>query len=133
MTKSLSRIVHLVPMFGILGTIFFLSHQPGNSLYMPPILWIDKIAHMAIYAMLAAAVLYAFYSRRKGERTMLPYLLTMGICILYGIGDEFHQSFIPDRSVSFADVVADTIGAAAACAVWFLWRRRGGEEVTYTP
>jgi len=112
-------------MFGIMGTIFFLSHQPGDSLYIPPILWGDKIAHIAIYAMLATAVLYAFHSRLKGERKMLACLLTMGICILYGIGDEFHQSFIPDRSVSFADVVADTMGAAAACAAWFLWRRRG--------
>ena len=133
MKKVLNRFSHLIPMFGIMGTIFFLSHQPGDSLYMPPILWGDKIAHIAIYAMLATAVLYAFYSRLKGERKMLLYLLTMGICILYGIGDEFHQSFVPDRSVSFADVVADTMGAAAACAAWFLWRCREDAEVTYVP
>jgi VanZ family protein len=131
MKKTPNRMIHLVPMVVIMGAIFFLSHLPGDSLYMPPIPGFDKIAHMAIYAVLAATVLYAFYAflpRLKSGRTVLPFLLTISICILYGIGDEFHQSFIPDRSVSFADVVADTMGAAAVCAAWFFWKRRGGAE-----
>jgi VanZ family protein len=30
--------------------------------------------------------------------------------LLYGAGDEFHQSFVPGRSVSPFDVMADTLG-----------------------
>jgi VanZ family protein len=128
MIKFLNRIIHLVPMIAIMGAIFFLSHQPGDSLYMPSILWFDKLAHMAIYALLAATVLYAFYASyprfKNDEGKVLASLLTMTICILYGIGDEFHQSFIPDRFVSVGDVVADAVGAVAACVVWFLWEKR---------
>lgn len=95
---------------------------------MPSILWFDKLAHMAIYALLAATVLYAFYASyprfKNDEGKVLASLLTMTICILYGIGDEFHQSFIPDRFVSVGDVVADAVGAVAACVVWFLWEKR---------
>ncbi len=100
---------------------------------MPPILWFDKIAHMAIYAVLAATVLYMFHSRLKGKRAVSISLMTMGICILYGIGDEFHQSFVPGRFVSFFDVVADTVGAAVVCAAWLLWRRREGADVIVRP
>jgi len=117
-----NRVVRLVPMTVIMGTIFFLSHQPGDSLYMPPVLWFDKIAHIAVYAVLAATVLYAFHPRLRDEKTVWVVLLTMGGCILYGIGDEFHQSFIPGRFVSIFDVVADTLGGAAVCAAWFLWK-----------
>ncbi len=88
----------------------------------------DKVAHMIVYGVLAATILYAFEPAINNGRTLAPFLVTVTICILYGIGDEFHQSFIPDRSVSFADVVADTMGAAAVCAAWFCWKRRGGAE-----
>ena len=128
MIKALNRIIPLVPLITVMGTIFYLSHQPGDSSYMPSIFLFDKLAHMAIYALLAAAVLYASYSFypqfKKDEGKVMASLLAMTVCILYGIGDEFHQSFIPDRFVSFGDVVADVMGAAAVCVVWILWKKR---------
>jgi VanZ family protein len=40
------------------------------------------------------------------------------LAVLLGIGDEFHQSFIPGRDASLQDVMADAVGAcAAACVV----------------
>mgnify|MGYP000175390016 CR=1 FL=1 len=121
--------LHLVPMIFVMGAIFFLSHQPGDSLYMPSIPGIDKVAHMAAYAALAAAVLYAFQLLPAMNKTALQVsLLTIGFCIFYGIGDEFHQSFIPYRYVSFADLVADALGAVTASVAWFLWKGRRGAE-----
>lgn len=120
--------LHLVPMIFVMGAIFFLSHQPGDRLYMPPIPGIDKMAHMAAYAALAAAVLYAFQLPAKNKTAVQVSLLTIGICIFYGIGDEFHQSFIPYRYVSFADLVADALGAVTACVMWFFWKGRRSAE-----
>jgi VanZ family protein len=39
----------------------------------------------------------------------------------YGVSDEFHQYFVPPRQVEALDVVADTIGAAAAAFALFGW------------
>jgi VanZ family protein len=128
MKKPVFSIIYLVPMIVIMGIIFFLSHQPGDSFYIPPIPGLDKIAHMAIYALLAAAVLYALYPLLTDKKKVRVSLLTISICILYGIGDEFHQSFVPGRFVSFADIAADAMGAVAVCVAWFIWRRKGEEE-----
>ena len=116
-------------MLVVMGAIFFLSHQPDDSLYIPPIPGLDKIAHMTIYAVLAAAVLYALKSLFSDEKKLRLSLLTISICVLYGMGDEFHQSFIPGRYSSIADIAADTLGAIAACLVWFRWQRKGSGEV----
>ncbi|MBW1635591.1 MAG: VanZ family protein [Deltaproteobacteria bacterium] len=109
----------------VMGIIFFLSHQPGDSLYMPSFIpGFDKIAHMGVYALLAGTVLYAFQPELRNGRTVTFLLATVAICLIYGLGDEFHQSFIPGRSVSAADVVADTLGAVGTCIAWYFWVRR---------
>ena len=118
----------MVPMVVIMAAIFFLSHQPADDLYIPLIPGADKVAHVVMYGVLAASVLYAFNARRlKDEGIVLAAFLTVNICILYGIGDEFHQSFIPGRFSSFADVAADAAGAAMVCVAWLLWKRRAGQ------
>ena len=40
--------------------------------------------------------------------------LFMGIAILYGLIDEIHQYFVPNRSATLIDFVKDTIGVLAA-------------------
>ena len=39
----------------------------------------------------------------------------------YGVSDEFHQSFVPMRSVEAMDVVADTVGASFAAFALYAW------------
>ena len=49
---------------------------------------------------------------------------------LVASADEFHQSFLPNRTGQFSDVLLDTCGAVALCLVLFLamqaveWRRQ---------
>jgi len=114
--------VRMVPMLIVMGTIFFLSHQPGDVLYMPPLPWFDKVAHLAIYALLAISVLYGFFPLLKEKKFTTVTLSVVIFCVFYGISDEFHQSFIPGRFVSLGDVAADGAGALLACYGWFLWR-----------
>jgi len=41
--------------------------------------------------------------------------------VLYGVSDEFHQSFVVGRSATIADVIADAIGATfSATCLWFV-------------
>ncbi len=43
------------------------------------------------------------------------------IASLYGITDEFHQSFTPGRSVELVDWLMDTCGATLAVFVYARW------------
>lgn len=111
-----------VPVMLVMGLIFFLSNQNGASLPLPDIPNIDKVAHFLIYALLAAAALYAFPEPVRRRRAHFVGVLVILLCVLYGITDEFHQSFIPGRCVSGWDLLADTVGAVAMVLGWLYWR-----------
>lgn len=110
----------------IMAVIFFLSHQPYEIIELPQFAGGDKLAHAFAYAILAASVLFALHpfigdSRRKGGAIMV-----LLFCLLYGISDEYHQSFIPGRVVSAWDVAADFFGALVV--VFFRYRPKGRHE-----
>ena len=46
------------------------------------------------------------------------------LVVAFGISDEIHQSFVPNRDASLADVIADGIGGCAATFVLVWWHRR---------
>jgi VanZ family protein len=39
------------------------------------------------------------------------------VAVLYGVSDEIHQSFVPDRTGRPSDVLIDAIGAAIGVAL----------------
>lgn len=111
-------------MFIVMGAIFFLSHQPGDAFDLPPLFpGDDKLAHMVIYGVLAAAIIFSFQPlapevRRRREKRWLIVAIVVLVATLYGISDEFHQSFIPGRSPSIFDVAADVAGALIVSLFW---------------
>jgi len=55
------------------------------------------------------------------------------IAALYAIGDEFHQSFVPDRVASLADWAVDILGVAAGVGVvWVTRRGKWRESMNHT-
>ena len=115
------QIFRIVPMLVVMGTIFFLSHQPGDSFELPDIFNFDKLLHGVAYGVLAATVLFAAPMELRKKSLFFTAALAMAVCLLYGISDEFHQSFIPGRYPSIWDIIADFLGATVV--VW-LWRRK---------
>jgi len=108
-------------MLVVMGTIFFLSHQPGDSFELPGLFNFDKLLHGVAYGVLAATVLFAAPMELRKRSLFFTAALAMAVCLLYGISDEFHQSFIPGRYPSIWDIIADLLGATVV--VW-LWHRR---------
>jgi len=101
----------------LMVVIFFASSQ--SAIAAPRVIGIDKIGHFTVYAWLG--VLWArvpFIVRLKPLGIWTAVLVTS----LYGIIDEFHQSFTPGRSVEFADWISDTTGALLAVAIYARWR-----------
>lgn len=83
----------------------------------PPDLALDKVAHFSAYAILAALSVRATLTPRHN---LTLVLVVIGVSLL-GAVDEWHQSFIPRRSMSFLDWCADTLGAlTGALAVRFI-------------
>ena len=84
---------------------------------------VDKVGHFHIYGLLATLVLRVVFDPSRRWRGGLMAVLCAS---LYGITDEFHQSFTPGRGVEFSDWIADTLGAILAVSLycaWPLWRR----------
>jgi hypothetical protein len=119
MSRKLLAMLRPVPLLMVMGTIFFLSAQTGDTLCLPPLPGIDKIGHATVYGILAASAIFAFSMRYKKRNPQVVMASTAFFCLFYGISDEFHQSFVPGRSTSGFDVLADLCGALFVC---FLWR-----------
>lgn len=86
------------------------SHRP--QLASPDINNIDKIAHFAVYGLLATLVCRI----GRGWRAAFCGLL---VASAFGATDEWHQSLVPGRSPQFGDWLADTFGAALAVALYW--------------
>jgi VanZ family protein len=85
--------------------------MPGQS---------DKVIHFTAYAALGAAMGWA--ARARSFRRALPWIAVVS---MLGAADEWHQQFIPSRSMDVRDWMADTAGAAAGLSlVTALARRR---------
>ena len=107
------------------GLIFALSSIPGTSLPTVAIPQADKMVHTLVYAILGYLVLRALESgpapgsepgseRDRRAPRALPGLalviLAVTLATLYGISDELHQLWTPNRSADWRDVVADALG-----------------------
>jgi VanZ family protein len=93
-----------------MGGIFWASHQP--TIPMPQsIPHLDKVLHFGAYAGLAGLLVLAIGPAALPGRQR--FWLAWGIACLYGLSDEFHQSFVPGRDVSALDWLADAVGALA--------------------
>jgi VanZ like family len=110
-------LLRLFPMFVVMGTIFFLSGIPGNRLLLPNIEGIDKIAHITAYGILAITVFHAFGPRIRRLNPRWLTAIVILICVSYGITDEYHQSFIPGRTASLFDLLADGFGTIIVCII----------------
>ncbi len=77
--------------------------------------------HAAEFAILSALCL-AILDRLTGSYSRRNVLLSLAICLLFAISDEYHQTFVPGRGGTWTDVAIDGLGALLAAL--FPWRRR---------
>ena len=77
----------------------------------------DKSGHAIGYGILGAVFLRALAGGKVAGVTWSRAALALLFAVLYGISDEFHQSFVPGRSPDPLDVLADGIGGALGIAL----------------
>ena len=103
-----------------MGVIFWLSSR--STLPQTPAKdYQSVLGHLGAYAILALLLAWALLADSRPLRTTLAIAWLVAIC--YGVTDEFHQSFVPNRNPDILDVLTDAAGAAIAlAAIW--WRLR---------
>lgn len=79
--------------------------------------FIRKSAHFTIYAILGILTDSALNNDISSAQRIKMTLL---VCLIYAVSDEWHQFFVSGRSAQFADVCIDTIGAEAGLFVKYL-------------
>jgi len=116
--------MRFIPMICIMGIIFYLSHQPGDRVLLPDFPGIDKLTHAIAYGSLAGAFLYGLQPFNHESKQTVVAVLAVLFCTVYGVSDEYHQSFVPGRVVSFLDVLADAFGALIVAGGWVFKGKR---------
>src|SRR5262249_39057450 len=94
-----------------------------SSVSRPPafIGGIDKYLHAMLYGGFGALLVRALAGGWHRRVTMGIVVATILLAAAYGVSDEFHQSFVPNRSVEAMDIVADTLGASIAAIALYAW------------
>ena len=79
----------------------------------------DKLVHALAYAILGVLICRAANTVERWHRQW-GALFVIGVCAatLYGITDEFHQSFVIGRSAEIADAMANFAGSVLGCGVY---------------
>lgn len=101
-----------------MALIFGLSHQSQ----LPSVHSNDKFVHFVAYAVMAALFVRSlWFDTGWAPRTV--WGLAGLAAALYGVCDEWHQSFVPGRDASVGDVAADALGAllGAGLALGLAW------------
>jgi hypothetical protein len=134
------RLWRWLPAIGCMVVIFILSHRSGEQLdsWLPHfqhwLPWLESFdpMHYAAYFVLALAIAYGFGAVAFSWRGCLWII---AISFFYGMTDEWHQSFVPNRSADLLDLWHDVIGASAACLLLQCYRlgktgiHNGKEEI----
>lgn len=102
-----------IPLLSWALLIFFISSQqtlPGVDISILDYLT-KKIGHMTVYAILYLLTVKTLYFHLD-EKHRKYWYIPLIICLLYAMSDEFHQSFVPNRSASVRDLGFDMLGAS---------------------
>lgn len=111
-----------IALLAFCGLIYGLSAQ--ETLPVPEVFALqDKFLHFSAYFMMAIFGWRAFRHLQMHAQTLAwaGFLF----CSLYGVSDEWHQSFVLGRTASVWDWLADSLGAAFASYLLFrfdIWK-----------
>ncbi|MFZ0371543.1 MAG: VanZ family protein [Halobacillus sp.] len=89
-----------------------------------------EMMHFVEFAMLYVLLIAALGVNHR--LTKVTSCLAALFSILYGVGDEFHQLFVPGRSFTLIDLVKDTVGVLIVWGsfhVLYFNRKKAGSRV----
>ena len=122
-----TRMKHLLfrwfPLIAYCIFIYVQSSHPSPE-HLPSFRFMDKMLHVAAYAVLAILFLRAYQTLPIRHNIRMIAFLSILSASLYGISDEIHQYFVPFREADIFDGIADTVGAITGVLVYQMWLGR---------
>ena len=107
------------PVALLMAAIFGLSAQP--DLPAPPGGMSDVSAHAIVYAGLGVLMLRALSNAHWSDVTPHSVAVAIVLTILYGVSEEYHQTFVDGRFAEMRDIIADAVGACSGAAAVWAW------------
>ena len=115
MTNNIVK--YWIPLYLYAGLIFYVSgiSRPLPGVSIP---FLDKFLHICEYAVFGILAAKAF--KNSSRKTFFENFKAFAVVgsVVYGISDEFHQSFIPLRQFSVLDMIADGIGGTIGVVLY---------------
>lgn len=71
----------------------------------------DKVAHLVVYGVMAAIITVGLYNHKRVHTALRQWSIPILFVLIYGVSDEIHQLFVPNRNFDLLDIVANTAGA----------------------
>jgi VanZ family protein len=84
-----------------------------------------KLGHFTEYAVLAFLARRAFITSSRALLRQHWFQLGLLLIVIYGLLDEFHQSFVPSRTASVYDSAVDIAGGLTVLLLFKLSERAG--------
>lgn len=105
------------PVLFYCAIIVYLSSQSYPSQHLPSFFYSmsDKLLHGLEYGVLGILLYRAFH---QAMRTLGSISLAIMCAVGFGISDEIHQWFVPNRQLDIWDLLADTLGASIFIVSW---------------
>ncbi len=129
MSDARERLRPWLPALLYMALIFALSSLSLDAPALRRLLLEDKAIHALEYAILGFLCARASLESWPDRPRLRVALVGALVAAAWGLADEIHQAFVPDRTGDVVDLFADAIGAtlgALACARF--GRARGGER-----
>jgi hypothetical protein len=125
--------IHVALPLLFMAVLYWLSSLPGTPLPDDPALyglfyWVPPSVQNALHVPAFAVLSWAFWWA-LGAWLRVPSARAISACAIasvYGVFDEWHQSFVPGRYASLTDVTLDVAGAVLGIwlAAWLGSRAR---------
>ena len=116
----MKKILFFTPAALYYAFIFYLSSRSLDIKI--DILFFDKVIHLVEFALLGILLSFGYFMSLKSS-LMIKAVLTICSGFVLGGLDEFHQYFIPRRSIEFFDVIADAIGILIGLLLYYYFSR----------
>jgi VanZ family protein len=119
------KAVYALPAVLTAGAIFSVSSLVQIELPLELISFNDLLFHGAAYFFFGLTLMLAAYPWNASLDYPLHVYGILGLIgVLYGLSDEIHQSFVPNRTCTISDLLADSLGVIIALLVASLWAKR---------
>ena len=131
--STLGRMTRWLPVLLYSGLICYFSSAPPPAIADSGVPGADKLLHVGAFVVWALLFSCGLDSTCRGLAGGWFISIVMVAGALYGLSDEFHQSFVDGRTADPWDLLADTTGSLAGAFLAFSWMRRRREIESSSP